>query len=64
MTWQPPETAPKDTSVIVMFYGGLVGIARERYGKIGEPQQNEFAWRCDCCGRFAHKIKGWMPKPE
>ena len=55
---------PKDKSVLIKFFGGVIAMGRERYGNLGEPQQSEFAWRCDCCGRFAHKIVGWCDLEE
>lgn len=63
MQWQPIETASKDTSVL-LYCRGFVSVycGRKRYGNLGEPQQGEFAWRCDSSGRFA-KPTHWMPLP-
>jgi hypothetical protein len=62
--WQPIETAPKDRSVLLVVAGmGLpIYCGRERYGTLGEPQQGEFAWRCDSSGRFTTPTH-WMPLP-
>ena len=33
-----------------------------RYGRMGEPQQDELAWRCASSGRFATPSY-WVPLP-
>ena len=61
--WQPIETAPKGESVLLYCRGfASVYCGRKRYGNLGEPQQSEFAWRCDSSGRFASPTH-WMPLP-
>jgi hypothetical protein len=53
--WQPIETAPKDVSVLLYCNEYLpIYCGRKRYGNLGEPQQDVFAWRCDSSGRFAN----------
>lgn len=61
--WRPIETAPKHESVL-LYSGKFTPIycGRKRYGLLGEPQQDVFAWRCDSSGRFAHPTH-WMPLP-
>lgn len=61
--WMPIETAPKDGSVLLYLPYGLMYCGRKRYGQLGEPQQDEFVWRCDSSGRFANPTH-WMPLPE
>lgn len=63
MSWQPIETAPKDHSILLKFPGDILCSGRQRYGYLGEPQQDCFAWRCDCCGRFATPV-AWMEPPQ
>ena len=58
--WQPIETVPKDGSV--MLYAHMIYCGKKRFGTLGEPQQHEFAWRCDSSGRFANPTH-WMPLP-
>jgi len=60
--WKPIETAPKDTSVLLYTFFGLIYCGRERYGNLGEPNQREFMWRCDSSGRYANPTH-WMPLP-
>ena len=38
-------------------------IGKKRYGCLGEPQQDEFEWRCSSSGRFANPTY-WMPLPK
>lgn len=54
--WRPIEFAPKGQSVLLKVEGTVVPVyvGRQRYGQLGEPQQDEFAWRCDSSGRYAH----------
>jgi hypothetical protein len=61
--WMPIETAPKHESVL-LYSGGFTPIycGRKRYGLMGEPQQDELAWRCDSSGRFANPSR-WAPLP-
>lgn len=63
--WKPIESAPKDKSILLATKNSFVPIfcGIKRYGTLGEPQQNEFAWRCDSSGRFANPTH-WMPLPE
>lgn len=62
--WQPIETAPKGVSVLLAVAGTPVPFycGRQRYGNLGEPQQDEYAWRCDSSGRFASPTH-WMRLP-
>ena len=62
--WQPIETAPRNRSVLLACPGSSVKLycGRERWGGRGEPQPNEFAWRCDSSGTFANPTH-WMPLP-
>ena len=63
MTWQPIETAPKGKSVL-LYAGELCPLycGKQRFGNLGEPQQDVHAWRCDSSGRFAAPTH-WMPLP-
>jgi hypothetical protein len=65
MDWQPIETAPKGRSVLLACAGTHIPIyvGRERLGMLGEPQQDEYRWRCDSSGRFANPTH-WMPLPK
>ena len=61
--WKPIETAPKGVSVL-LYCNKYIPIycGKQRYGNYGEPQQEEFEWRCDSSGRFATPTH-WMPLP-
>ena len=62
--WKPIETAPKDTEVLLYCNKFIpLYIGRKRYGCLGEPQQDEFEWRCSSSGRFANPTY-WMPLPK
>lgn len=51
-TVKPTE---KDGDVVLYsMHMRIYWIGRLRYGGIGEPQQDEFAWRCASSGRFAN----------
>ena len=65
MNWQPIETAPKGNSVLLCVVGTVIPIycGKQRYGNLGEPQGDEYRWRCDSSGRFANPTH-WMPLPE
>lgn len=60
--WQPIETAPKDGSILLATANSPVPIycGRRRLGQLGEPQQDEFRWRCNSSGRFGSPTH-WMP---
>ena len=62
MEWKPIETAPKDKSVMLFTPYGLIYCGKLRYGNLGEPSQDTYAWRCDSSGRFANPTH-WMPLP-
>ena len=62
--WKPIETAPKDTEVLLYCNKFIpLYIGKKRYGCLGEPQQDEFEWRCSSSGRFANPTY-WMPLPK
>jgi hypothetical protein len=61
--WKPIATAPKGESILLYTSYGLVYCGKERFGSLGEPQQEIFAWRCDSSGRFATPIF-WHPIPS
>lgn len=62
--WKPIETAPKDTEVLLYCNKFIpLYIGKKRYGSLGEPQQDEFEWRCSSSGRFANPTY-WMPLPQ
>ncbi len=61
--WQPIETAPKGETILLLFRWGIAASGKARYGNLGEPSQDTFDWRCDCCGRFSTPTH-WMPLPE
>jgi hypothetical protein len=50
--WKKIDTAPKDVSVLLKSNSGIYFVGRRRYGNLGEPTQDIFAWRCDSSGRF------------
>jgi len=55
MQWKPIDTVPMNTkgeSTLLKTKQGLVFSGKKRYGNRGEPQQDVYAWRADCCGRF------------
>jgi hypothetical protein len=54
--WLAIESAPTGRSVLLATRGSSAPMycGRLRFGTMGEPQQNERAWRCDSSGRFAH----------
>lgn len=61
--WQPIETAPAGKSVMLYCNKNLpIYCGKQRYGTLGEPQRNEFAWRCDSGGTYANPTL-WMPLP-
>lgn len=39
--------------ILMKFSSGIICSGSLRYGHLGEPSQDTYAWRCDCCGRFA-----------
>ena len=45
---------PKDKSVLLVTTYGLIYCGKERYGNLGEPSQDVYAYRCDSSGRFAN----------
>ena len=63
--WRPIWTAPKDRSVILGVDAecGAVYIGRQRFGYLGEPSQDTYAWRCDSSGRFSSPTH-WMEAPK
>lgn len=61
--WRTMEYAPRDRSIMLIMRSGLIYCGRLRYGQLGEPSQEEFAWRCDSSGRFANPTH-WMDLPE
>lgn len=65
MKWMPIESAPKGRSVMLGSPGNRHPIycGQQRYGVLGEPSQDVFAWRCDSSGRFTSPTH-WMPLPE
>lgn len=58
------QTPPKNKSSIMLVMGGQMFIGKRRYGNLGEPSQDVFAYRCDSSGRFVDVITHWMPLPE
>lgn len=64
MKWRPIETAPKKESVL-LYAGEFCPMycGKKRYGELGEPQQDMFAWRCDSSGTFTNPTH-WMPLPS
>ncbi len=63
--WRPIATAPKGPSILLCCAGTYVPIycGQFRSGRMGEPQQDQRAWRCDSSGKFANPTH-WMPLPE
>lgn len=61
--WRPIATAPKGQSVMLVAPYGLIYCGRERYGELGEPQQEQFAWRCDSSGRYSDPTH-WRTLPS
>lgn len=62
MTWRTIESAPKGKDVLLYLPNGWFYVGRERYGQLGEPSQDTFAWRCSSSGRFGNPTH-WMPLP-
>jgi len=58
MSTREPERIGK--AVLLKFPSGIICSGRKRYGVLGEPSQDTYAYRCDCCGRFSTP-KEWMP---
>jgi hypothetical protein len=57
--WQPIETAPKNYTVILVFWSGQVEMAR------WNEEANQ--WQEHYCGDFAigeNEVTHWMPLPE
>jgi len=48
---QPPRR-PHGQKYLVEFTGGCIASAMYRLGRLGEPSQDEFVLRADCCGRY------------
>ena len=62
--WKQIEFAPKNESILLYCNENIpIYCGRMRYGNLGEPQQDVFAWRCDSSGRFATPTH-WMPLPD
>lgn len=64
--WKPIETAPSGLaarSVLLYTPYGLIYVGRQRTGRLGEPSQSEYAWRCDSSGRFANPTH-WACLPK
>lgn len=61
--WQPIATAPKDALALLRFPCDVFCVGQRRYGRLGEPNQDAFEWRCMCCGRYGSPTH-WMPLPE
>jgi len=53
---------PKGDDVLLRFKTGLIAQGSKRYGQLGEPKQDEFAFRTRCCGKFSTPTH-WMPLP-
>lgn len=64
MEWQDIATAPMNGQTVWTASNAPTPngpyLSRYRYGLRGEPQQDELAWRCDCCGRF-YTPTHWLP---
>ena len=57
LTWYngPP---PKDgATYLVEYASGIICSAKYRRGGLGEPNQIEVDYRCDCCGKYATPIR-------
>ena len=50
---EPPRNG---RTYVLKFKDGTLCSGSYRNGRMGEPQQNEAYWRCDCCGRMAMPI--------
>ena len=61
--WRPIETAPKGDVLLYCNKHIPIYVGRQRYGNLGEPSQDKFAWRCSGSGRYANPTH-WMPLPE
>lgn len=61
---QPIATAPKKGDILLYFptSTGIWAQGSKRHGRLGEPEQDEFMWRCNCCGRFGNPTH-WLPLP-
>ena len=60
--WLPISSAPKGRSMLLFARGCPIYVGQKRRGNLGEPQQNELAWRCDSSGCFSSPTH-WMECP-
>lgn len=56
------QSAPKDQDLLLATKPGGYFVGRQRYGTLGEPQQDQFEWRCSNSGRFTTPV-AWAPLP-
>jgi hypothetical protein len=54
--WIQGEPPRDGRRYLLRFKSGIVCSGMWRKGDIGDPQNNQIAWRCDCCGRFADPV--------
>ena len=56
VTFHEGEPPKNGRTYLLKFIGGIMCTGSYRYGKLGEPQQEQAYWRCDCCGKYAMPI--------
>jgi hypothetical protein len=45
--------APQGRTLLLKTRNGIIYTGTYRNGNLGEPQQMEYGWRTQCCGRFS-----------
>lgn len=51
--WIKGEPPKNERTYLLKFNSDIICSGEYRYGRLGEPDQDVLAWRCDCCGRYA-----------
>ena len=60
--WQPIETAPTDTEILVFMYGEIYQARFDRWGRWAFPMANYHG--CGCCAVDDDSPSHWMPMPD
>lgn len=63
MTWQPIESAPKDGTVILLYWPP-VAYAKKTWGTIRMGAWNGSAWKLEMAGHFRVDCTHWQPLPD
>ena len=62
--WKSGSPPDRNKRYILMFSGGIIASGEYRYGRLGEPFQNDLDWRCDCCGSYGANIIAYAEFPK